>query len=123
VATLEVHPHVLDNYRTHAISGFIPLIVVASMVALPIFVRRRCELAAFLSSGTYLAAMLAGAAAALYPTVLPASGDSSRSLTISAPRLVGTPCRWDSGCGRAESCTPSATSSSCIGCREGKSKR
>jgi len=82
VATLDVRPHVLDNYRTHWISGFIPLMVVASMVALPIFVRRRCELAAFLSSGTYLAAMLAGAAAALYPTVLPASGDSSRSLTI-----------------------------------------
>ena len=82
VATLEVRPHVLDNYRTHWISGFIPLMVVASVVALPVFVRRRCELAAFLSSGTYLAAMLAGAAAALYPTVLPASGDSSRSLTI-----------------------------------------
>jgi len=82
VATLEVRPHVLDNYRTHWISGFIPLMVIASVVALPVFVRRRCELAAFLSSGTYLAAMLAGAAAALYPTVLPASGDSSRSLTI-----------------------------------------
>jgi cytochrome bd ubiquinol oxidase subunit II len=82
VATLDVRPHLLDNYRTHWISGFIPLMVVASMVALPVFVRRRRELAAFLSSGIYLAAMLAGAAAALYPTVLPASGDSSRSITI-----------------------------------------
>jgi cytochrome d ubiquinol oxidase subunit II len=82
LATLEVRPHVLDNYRTHWIGGLIPLTVLASLVALPIFVRRRSELAAFLSSGTYLAAMLVGAAAALYPALLPASGDSSRSLTI-----------------------------------------
>jgi cytochrome d ubiquinol oxidase subunit II len=82
LATLDVRPQVLDNYRTHWIGGLIPLTVVASLVAFPIFVRRRSELAAFLSSGTYLAAMLVGAAAALYPALLPASGDSSRSLTI-----------------------------------------
>ena len=82
VATLEVRPQLLDNYRMHWINGLIPLTAVASMVALPVFVRRRSELAAFLSSGIYLAAMLAGAAAALYPIVLPSSGDSSRSITI-----------------------------------------
>ena len=31
----------LDNYLTHWISGLIPLMVFASMVALPVFVRRR----------------------------------------------------------------------------------
>jgi cytochrome d ubiquinol oxidase subunit II len=82
VATLEVRPQLLDNYRRHWITGFIPLTVVASMVAIPVFVRRRSELAAFLSSGLYLATMLAGAAAALYPIVLPSSGDPSRSITI-----------------------------------------
>jgi cytochrome d ubiquinol oxidase subunit II len=82
VATLEIRPQMLANYRTYWISGLIPLTVVASLIALPIFVRRRDELAAFLTSGIYLAAMLVGAAAALYPTVLPASGDSSRNLTI-----------------------------------------
>ena len=82
VATLEVRPQLLDNYRMHWINGLIPLTVVASMVAIPVFVRRRSELAAFLSSGIYLATMLAGAAAALYPIVLPSSGDSSRSITI-----------------------------------------
>jgi cytochrome d ubiquinol oxidase subunit II len=82
VATLDVRPQLLDNYRMHWINALIPLTVVASMVAIPVFVRRRSELAAFLSSGTYLAAMLAGAAAALYPIVLPSSGDPARSMTI-----------------------------------------
>ncbi len=37
---------------------------------------------AFLSSSAYLIAMLGGAAFALYPNVLPASGDPAHSLTI-----------------------------------------
>jgi cytochrome d ubiquinol oxidase subunit II len=82
VATLDVRPQLLDNYRMHWINALIPLTVVASMVAIPVFVRRRSERAAFLCSGTYLAAMLAGAAAALYPIMLPSSGDSTWSITI-----------------------------------------
>src|SRR4029077_15657621 len=48
----------------------------------PALTRRRQELAAFLSSSIFLATMLAGAAAALYPDLLPASGDAARSVTI-----------------------------------------
>jgi cytochrome d ubiquinol oxidase subunit II len=47
-----------------------------------VFERRAKEKAAFLSSCTYIAAMLAGVAAALYPSLLPSSGDPSRDITI-----------------------------------------
>jgi cytochrome d ubiquinol oxidase subunit II len=66
----------------HAAALVIPLAAIASLFAIPVFARRRQELAAFLSSSIFLAAMLAGAAAALYPDLLPASGDRARSLTI-----------------------------------------
>jgi cytochrome d ubiquinol oxidase subunit II len=81
-ATLYIRPHLLDNYYTSSIAVLIPLIVVASLLAVPIVARQRREMAAFLSSGIYLATMLAGAAAALYPTLLPGSGNPSRSITI-----------------------------------------
>ena len=40
--------------------------------------------AAFLASAAYLAAMLGGAAFALYPVLLPSSNDPARALTIAA---------------------------------------
>jgi len=46
------------------------------------FERRAKEKAAFLSSCAYIAAMLAGVAAALYPSLLPSSGDPARDITI-----------------------------------------
>ena len=80
--TIGVRPSLLDNYRTHAAALVIPLAAIASLCAIPAFARRRRELAAFLSSSIFLATMLAGAAAALYPDLLPASGDAARSITI-----------------------------------------
>jgi cytochrome d ubiquinol oxidase subunit II len=55
---------------------------VAALVAIPLLTERRRERAAFQSSAAFLAAMLAGAAAALYPTLLPASGDPTLNITI-----------------------------------------
>jgi cytochrome bd ubiquinol oxidase subunit II len=81
-ATIDVRPSLLGNYRTHVVSALIPLAALVSLFTIPVFLRRGRELAAFLASAVFLAAMLAGAAAALYPTLLPASADPARSITI-----------------------------------------
>jgi len=81
-ATMAVSPSLLVNYRTHALPNVIPLVVAASLLGVWAFSNRGRELEAFLSSSVFLAAMLAGAAAAIYPNLLPASGDSALSITI-----------------------------------------
>jgi cytochrome d ubiquinol oxidase subunit II len=49
---------------------------------MPLFLARQKDWPAFLSSSIYIAGTLAGAAFAMYPTLLPASTDPSYSLTI-----------------------------------------
>ena len=80
--TLYVRPSVLDNYRAQPVFAVVPLTVVACLIAIAVETRRGRERTAFLASAAFLAAMLAGAAAALYPTLLPASGDAARNITI-----------------------------------------
>ncbi len=82
VATIWIRPSLLDNYRAHAAALLIPAAVAASLVAMRIFQARGRELSAFLSSSTFVAAMLAGAAEALYPNLLVASADGARNITI-----------------------------------------
>jgi cytochrome d ubiquinol oxidase subunit II len=81
-ATIDVRPSLLGNYKMHGAALLVPLAAITSLLAIPVLTRRRLELAAFLSSSIFLATMLAGAAAALYPDLLPASGDAARSITI-----------------------------------------
>lgn len=80
--TLVVRPAVLDNFTRYPLALAIPAAVAISLIALVVCLRRERERAAFVSSSVFLAAMLAGAAAALYPTLLPASGDARRNITI-----------------------------------------
>jgi len=82
LATIDVRPSLLGNYRMHGAALAIPLAAIASLLTMPALARRGRELGAFLSSSIFLAAMLAGAAAALYPDLLPASGDTALSITI-----------------------------------------
>jgi len=81
VATLSIRPEVLDNYRAIPVGWLIPPAVAASLAAMIYFGGRR-DNAAFLSSCAYIAFMLAGAAFALYPTLLPATTGAAYSLTI-----------------------------------------
>jgi len=53
-----------------------------SLVAMWIFTRRRKELSAFLSSCGYLLSVIVGAAAALYPVLIPSSSDPAGDITI-----------------------------------------
>jgi cytochrome d ubiquinol oxidase subunit II len=82
IATMAIRPELTANYRRHPVALVIPVIVFASLAAMLAYRTRGRDRAAFLSSSAYLIAMLAGAAVALYPNVLPASGDPRYNLTI-----------------------------------------
>ncbi len=81
-ATLYVRPQVVENFRLRPWGWIIPVGVLVSLAAMRIFVRKGRFLAAFVSSTMYIAAMLGGAAFAIYPYLLPASTDPTFSLTI-----------------------------------------
>ena len=81
-ATVFVRPQLLDNYRAQPVGWVIPAIVLAALIAIFYFNRAGQERSAFLASCLYLIAMLSGAAFALYPALLPASGDPANSITL-----------------------------------------
>jgi cytochrome d ubiquinol oxidase subunit II len=81
-ATIVIRPQLLDNYRANAAGWLMPIIVAAALAGVLVFTRKGQELRAFLSSCLYILGTLGGAALALYPTLLPSSGDSSYSITI-----------------------------------------
>ncbi|MEW6362962.1 MAG: cytochrome d ubiquinol oxidase subunit II [Acidobacteriota bacterium] len=80
-AVLYIRPEIVGNYFIYPAGWLIPTAVVASLIGIKYFNTVRKEKAAFLSSAIYLAAMLGGAAFALYPNVLPAL-EPANSLTI-----------------------------------------
>ena len=87
-ATIAVRPSLLNNYLAHRTLFAIPALVIASLVGILSFTRQRRPLAAFLSSCFYLVFMLVGAAAGLYPILLPSSTDPARDITV-ANALTG----------------------------------
>jgi cytochrome bd ubiquinol oxidase subunit II len=80
--TLYVRPQVLDNFQLRPWGWIIPLGVLASLVAMRLFVSKARFRAAFLSSAAYIAAMLGGAAFSMYPYLLPATTNPAFSLTV-----------------------------------------
>jgi cytochrome d ubiquinol oxidase subunit II len=80
--TAAVRPRTMQNFSEYPLAYVIPLAVAVSLAAMWTFERRAREMAAFLSSCAYIVAMLAGVAAALYPSLLPSSGDPARDITI-----------------------------------------
>jgi cytochrome d ubiquinol oxidase subunit II len=82
IVTLQVRPQMLDNYRSHSWGVLFPIAVFLSMAGFAYFRMRRDDLGAFISSSVFIAAMLGGAAFALYPYILPATTDSSLGMTV-----------------------------------------
>lgn len=82
IATMSIRPEVLHNFTVHPWGWIIPIAVLVSLAAMPVCTGRRRDHAAFFCSAIYLAAMLAGAAFAIYPNLLPATTDAAYSLTI-----------------------------------------
>ena len=83
VATVVIRPELTLNYSAHPVWFVIPILVAAALVVVQLAASRNRKWLAFLGSAVYLIAMLAGAAVALYPNVLPATTDPANSLTIS----------------------------------------
>jgi cytochrome bd ubiquinol oxidase subunit II len=82
-ATLTVRPQGLENYTAFPPAFVIPAAVGAGLFGAYYFNRIARPLAAFLSSCLYLFSMLAGAAYALYPSLLPSILNPADDLTIS----------------------------------------
>jgi cytochrome d ubiquinol oxidase subunit II len=87
-ATVLTRPNSLENYRTHPIAFIFPLLVVLGLVTIRVAIRRQRALTAFFGSCLYLASMIAGAAAGLFPALLPSVGSDGQDLTI-ARTLAG----------------------------------
>jgi len=81
-ATFYVRPALMNNFYARPWGWIIPVAAVAALAAMPHFHHRKSDLAAFLCSTVYLIGTIGGAAFALYPVVLPSSGDPAYSLTI-----------------------------------------
>jgi cytochrome d ubiquinol oxidase subunit II len=81
-ATVIARPDSLHNYASHPIAFIFPLAVALSLVSVALALRQKSELRAFLSSCAYLSAMLSGAAAGLYPVLLPSTNPASPHITI-----------------------------------------
>jgi cytochrome d ubiquinol oxidase subunit II len=83
-ATVLARPDSLHNYHDHPTAFLSPIGVTVSLVSILIAMRKRSELGAFLSSCVYLIAMLCGAAAGLYPVLLPSTNPAMASITIAS---------------------------------------
>jgi cytochrome bd ubiquinol oxidase subunit II len=82
LATIIVRPQLLDNYRAGPAGWILPVLVAAGLGGIFHFTRSGQERNAFLSSCLYIVTTLGGAAFALYPVLLPCSGDPENSITI-----------------------------------------
>ena len=82
VATLDIRRELLGNYLRHPAAFLIPALVLLTYLAMVYFSAYRNDRNRFLASCFYIVFMLAGAAYALYPNLLPASTGAANSLTI-----------------------------------------
>jgi cytochrome d ubiquinol oxidase subunit II len=82
-ATVVARPGSLANYQSHLYLFAVPIIVLSAIAAMAYFRAHKRSPQAFLSSCLYLAMMLVGAAAGLYPVVLPSSSSAVTDITVS----------------------------------------
>ena len=83
-ATVIARPNSLENYRSHPILFVVPVAVIACIAVIAAATRTHAAFKAFLASCGFLTAMLAGAAAGLFPVLLPCVGNQGRDITIAA---------------------------------------
>jgi len=81
-ATIVARPDSLVHYHEHGIAWLAPIAVVVALVSIAVSLKRGWEWRAFVGSCAYLASMLVGAAAGLYPVLLPTVGTAGRNITI-----------------------------------------
>lgn len=98
IASLFARPDALVNYKAHPFLFLVPVIVALALAGMVYFVRKGDDKKSFLCSCAYLAFMLVGTAVALYPTLLPSSGDRALDITIdkaiSGPHTLAVGLAW-----------------------------
>ena len=82
VTTLLIRPGLLENYRRAPVLYVIPMLVAAALAGMLLFGRNGNEGRAFASSCAYLALMMAGTAAAVYPNLLFSTTDPQLNITV-----------------------------------------
>jgi cytochrome d ubiquinol oxidase subunit II len=97
-ATAIARPSSLENYLRFPVAFVVPGLVAAALAGILVFTRRGQFRRAFTSSCVFLTAMLFGAAAGLYPAVLPSSVNPAFDLTIAkaqaGPHALSTGLLW-----------------------------
>ena len=83
IATIFVQRASLTNYTQHPVGFVIPLAVVAGLGSSLWFTITEKDFHSFAASTVYLAAMLLGAAFALYPNLMPSTLNPAYSISIS----------------------------------------
>ena len=83
IATIYVRPASLHNYYAFPVAFAVPVLVAACLGGILYFSRAGKAMAAFLCSGGYLAFMMVGAVAGLYPVILPSITDANLDITVS----------------------------------------
>lgn len=81
VSSLIAAPHLWEAYH-HPLTWIAPFAMLAALVAVPFLAKAGRARAALLASSTAIAALWAIVGQGLYPRIVPALGDPSRSLTI-----------------------------------------
>ncbi|HEX3739299.1 MAG TPA: cytochrome d ubiquinol oxidase subunit II [Terriglobales bacterium] len=81
-ATMTARPDGLQNYQHYPILFVVPAAIIAALSGIYYFSRKQEDRKAFTCSCAYLTLMLVGAAAALYPRLLPSSNNPANDITI-----------------------------------------
>ena len=97
-ATVIARPDSLHNYVHHPVAFIFPIGVAVSLIYLVLCLRNHSELPAFLASCGYLISMLCGAAAGLFPVLLPSTNPDVPSIditeAISSPHTLRVGLVW-----------------------------
>lgn len=82
IVTIATQSQLLANYKAVPVLWLIPALALASVVMIGIFLRKGKAGKAFISSCVSIISLMGMAAAGIFPRLVPALGNDSRSLTI-----------------------------------------
>ncbi len=82
VASFQVQPHLYQSFAERSWMWIFPVVAVAGLLAIRLCLNAHVDFWAFIGSAAFIVGLLCSAAFGLYPNVLPAVPDASRSLTI-----------------------------------------
>lgn len=80
--SFSIQPQLLQSFEERPWEIVFPVLSISGLFGVPIYLKRKRERKAFLSSCAFILGLLTSAAAGLYPNLLPSNADATRSLTI-----------------------------------------